>query len=46
MKVKLTVQDDVYSGTVLEQAVVIEYVIINDPSPDAAAESIDAAESA
>ena len=25
----LTVQDDVYSGTVLEQAVVIEYVIIN-----------------
>jgi hypothetical protein len=29
VKVKLTVQDDVYSGTVLEQAVVIEYVIIN-----------------
>lgn len=29
VKVKLTVQDDVYSGTVLEQQCVVEYVIIN-----------------
>lgn len=29
VKIKLTVQDDVYSGTVLEQQCVVEYVIVN-----------------
>lgn len=29
VKIKLTVQDDVYTGTVLEQQCVVEYVIIN-----------------